>query len=215
MLVRFEQRIHLAAVVPAADFADEQLLPLVHHVLERVREIELAAFAGGTLQHVFDASNSVRQSFTYCRPMLARFEIGVLAFSTILRHVALLVGHDDAEALIVLDLFGPDDAVGPWSSFTIDRSASNSVSTKITITGPSTYGRARFTAPAVPSSTFCSMKRRGNVVVLPHVRFDFLLQMPRDDDQLVELPGAAQRIHDVIHHGPACDIHKWLGERAW
>ena len=55
VLVRLEERIDLAAVVPAADFADEQFLPLVHHVLEGIREVELAALARGTLQDVFDS----------------------------------------------------------------------------------------------------------------------------------------------------------------
>src|SRR5215210_3476425 len=41
------------------------------------------------------------------------------------------------------------------------RSASNTVSTKMIRTGPVTCGRARFIAPAVPSWTFCSMKREG------------------------------------------------------
>ena len=40
--------------------------------------------------------------------------------------------------------------------FTIDRSVSKIVSTKMIITGPSMYGSARLTAPAVPSCTACS-----------------------------------------------------------
>src|SRR5688572_10115101 len=41
------------------------------------------------------------------------------------------------------------------------RSASKTVSTKMINTGPFTWGRARLIAPAVPSCTFCSMKRDG------------------------------------------------------
>jgi len=86
--------------------------------------------------------------------MLARLEIGVFGFSTIFVMWALLVRHHDAEALIVLDLFGPDNTVS-LGVFTIDKSASNSVSTKMTITG-SVHVRAReIYPPAVPSSNFC------------------------------------------------------------
>src|SRR2546430_1918086 len=54
MLIRFEQRVHLAAVVPAAHLAHEQLLSFIHHVLERVGQIELAALPGGALDDVLD-----------------------------------------------------------------------------------------------------------------------------------------------------------------
>src|SRR5437773_9714116 len=42
-----------------------------------------------------------------------------------------------------------------------DRSASNSVSTKMISTGWSTNGRARLMAPAVPSNVFCSTNLAG------------------------------------------------------
>jgi hypothetical protein len=47
------------------------------------------------------------------------------------------------------------------TSFTADRSASKMVSTKTISTGWSTYGRARLTAPAVPSCTCCSTNTDG------------------------------------------------------
>ena len=44
--------------------------------------------------------------------MFARLEIGVDGFSTIFVMLPSLVGDDDAEALVVLDLLHPDDPVG-------------------------------------------------------------------------------------------------------
>src|SRR2546430_11994106 len=44
---------------------------------------------------------------------------------------------------------------------------------------------------------------RSNVIMLSDIRFDFFLQVTRDDDQLIELARAPQCIHHVIHHGPS------------
>src|SRR3989475_11943052 len=55
MAVRLEQRVHLAAVVPAAHWRGEQPPTVIHHVLERVGQVELAALAGGLAQHVRDS----------------------------------------------------------------------------------------------------------------------------------------------------------------
>ena len=55
MLVGLEQRVDLAAIVPAADLADIELLPVIDHVLERVGEVELPTLPRGALHHVIDA----------------------------------------------------------------------------------------------------------------------------------------------------------------
>src|SRR5881396_1358613 len=88
-----------------------ELLPLVHHVLEGISEKELPAFAWGTLQDVLDP---VEQRAPILHILQA--DIGPLGNRRIgllddLGHVTLLVRHDDAETLIVLDFLGPDDAV--------------------------------------------------------------------------------------------------------
>src|SRR5712664_2526673 len=55
MLVGLEQRVDLPTIVPPADFADIELLPLIDHVLECVGEVELPTLPRGTLHHVIDA----------------------------------------------------------------------------------------------------------------------------------------------------------------
>ena len=183
---------------------------MIHHVLERVGEEELAAFAGGTLQHVFDAVEQRAPILHVLQP-----DVGPLGDRRIrllhdLRHVALLVRHHDAEALVVLDLFGPDDTV----SLCVFHDRQVGVEQRVHEDDDhgSVHVRAREIYRARrPVEHLLLDEARRNVVVLPHVRFDFLLQMARDDDQLLELPGSLERVHHVIHHRPARDIHERLG----
>jgi len=63
-------------------------------------------------------SNSVRQSLTYCRPMFARREIGVLA-SRRSSSCSPACPSRPRRSAVVLDLFGPDDPVR-IDFFTID-----------------------------------------------------------------------------------------------
>src|SRR6185503_1326955 len=53
--VRLEQRIDFPAVVPATDFSDHELLAAVHHVLERIGQVELAALPRRAALHLRDA----------------------------------------------------------------------------------------------------------------------------------------------------------------
>src|SRR5207237_9407736 len=111
MLIGFQQRVDLAAIVPAADFADVEFLSLIDHVLERVGEVELPTLPRRALHDVIDA---VKQR----APILHVLQTDVRAsrdwragLLDDLGHVSLLIRHDHAEALIVLHLFAPDDAV--------------------------------------------------------------------------------------------------------
>src|SRR6267378_27364 len=190
VLVRFEQRIHLAAVVPAGDFADEEFLPVVHHVLERVREIELAAFTGRTLQDVFDTVEQRAPILHVLQSDVGPFgnrRIGLLHY---LCHVALLVGHDDAEALVVLHFFGPDDAVGLRRfhdrQIGVEQCVHEDDDDRSIYVWTGKIHRARR-----PVEHLLLDEARGNVVVLPNVGFDLFLQMSGNDDQLIELPGVA------------------------
>src|SRR5256714_15040220 len=112
VLVGLEQRIHLAAVVPAADFTNQQLLALVHHVLERVRQVKLAALPRRTLQDVLDPVEQRTPVLHVLQPDILTPRDRGAGFLHDLRHVALLVGHDHAEPLVIFDLLRPDDAVG-------------------------------------------------------------------------------------------------------
>ena len=93
--------------------------------------------------------------------MFARFEIGVVGFSTILRHVAVVVGHDHAEALVVLDRLHPDDAVGVGAvhdrQVGVEDRVDEDDEHRLVDVRP-----ASATAPAVPSCTFCSMNTESN-----------------------------------------------------
>ena len=131
--IRLEQRVQLARrrTIPDLDHFDARAL--VDHVLERVREILLAlVLAAG--EHVIDA-------FVEQLPVPDVLEADVRALGDRRRrllhdprHVPVRVGHDDAEALIVVDLLRPDDSVGVARSM-IERSASKIVSTKMISTG--------------------------------------------------------------------------------
>ena len=127
-----------------------------------------------------------------------------------LGHVALRVRHDDPEALIVFDLLRPDDPVRLRvlhdRQIGVEQRVHEDDDHGTVDVGPSEVHGA---GGAVED--FLLDEARGDLVVLPHVLFDFLLQVTRDDDQLVELPGPPQRIHHVIHHRPARDIHERLG----
>src|SRR5574341_292047 len=216
VLVRLEQRVHLAAVVPAAHLADEQLLALVHHVLERVRQIELAALPRRTLEDMLDAVEQRAPVFDVLQPDVRALGDRRARLLDDLRHVALLVRHHDAEALIILDLFGPDDAVRLRrlhdGQIGIEQRIHENDDHRPIYVGTCQVHRAR---GAVEHFLFDESRR--DVVVFANILFHFFLQMPGDDDQLLELPGAAQRVHDVVHHGAAGDIDQRLGHalRQW
>ena len=146
--------------------------------------------------------------------MFARFEIGVVGFSTIFVMLPVRVGHDDAEALVVLDLLHPDDPVGVGALARRERSASKIVSTKMMSTGWSTYGCASFTAPAVPSCTFCSMNTAGSGVLRPRVLLDLFLQVAGDVDDLLDVAELLEVLHHVRHHRLAGDLEHRLGREV-
>ena len=92
------------------------------------------------------------------------------------------------------------------------RSASKTVSTKMMSTGSCTNGRARLTAPAVPSCTFCSMKRDGNRVARARVGLDLLLEVAGDEDQLAHVQ-AVEPVHHPVHDRPARHLEHRLGDQ--
>src|SRR6267378_505431 len=109
-LVRLDHRLDLASVVPAFDIHDFDLRALVDHVLERVSE-KIFALILRLGQHVLDA---LVQQFPV--PDVVKSDVGALGYRGLrllddLRHVAVLVAHDDPESLVVLYLLDPDDSI--------------------------------------------------------------------------------------------------------
>ena len=122
----------------------------------------------------------------------------------------MLIRHDHAEALIVLHLFGPDDAVR------IDSPDDRQVGVEQRIDKDHDDRSVDIWARQVHRARgsveyFLFNEASGNVVVLAHVSLDFFLQMAGDDNQLLELPGPAQRVHHVVHHRPPRDVHERFG----
>src|SRR6266571_328952 len=107
--VRLEQRVHLAAVVPPRGLPHAQPPATVHHVLKRVRQVELAALAGWLLQHVRDALEQRLPILDVLQPDVRQPGHGGVRLLDDPPHVASAVRHDHPEAAVVLDLLGPDD----------------------------------------------------------------------------------------------------------
>jgi len=113
-------------------------------------------------------------------------------------HESLRVGHDHAEALIVLDLLGPDDAIGiePIDQGQIrleHRVDEDDQDRSVHEWAGEIHGTRR------PVLDLLLDEARGILVARPSVRFDLLLEMAGDENQLFHVQ-ARQPVHDPIHH---------------
>src|SRR5690606_13171698 len=110
MAVGLEQGVDLAGVVPAFDGLDAELCTAVDHVLEGVGQVVLGARAARALARVLDPLEEQRVIADVVEADVRELRDGILRLLDDALHVAVAVGDDDTEALVVLDLLGPDHA---------------------------------------------------------------------------------------------------------
>ena len=108
--IGIQQRFELTGVVPSGHVDDSDLGAVIDHVLEGIGEIPLALVRRGG-EHVTDALEQQLPVLDVVQTDVGALRDRILRLLDNPGHVTVLVGDDDAEALIVLDFLRPDDAV--------------------------------------------------------------------------------------------------------
>src|ERR1700737_885542 len=211
-LVRLDHRLDLASVVPALDIDDFDLRALVDHVLERVGE-KILALILRLRQHVLDAL--VQQL-----PVLdvVKSDVGALGYRGLrllddLRHVAVLVGHDDAESLVVLYLLDPDDSISVdglhLGKVGVENRVDEDYEHRLIDVVPCERDGA---GGAVLD--FLLDENGRHVHLRPRVFLDLLLQVARDVNDLLDVSKLLQLVEHVRHHRLARNLHHRFGREV-
>src|SRR2546426_3123373 len=206
--VGLEQRVPLAAIIPARRFRHAQLAPLIHHVLERVREIELAAFARRPPHDLCDPFEQHTPVADEIESDIREPGDGRVGLLDDPRHVALRIRDDHPEAAVVIDLLCPDHAVGfaraDERQISLDQGVHEHDEYRAVNVRPREVDR-----PGGAVQRLLLDESRRHVVLLDDVLLHDVLQVSGDHDQLVEVE-PAKRLHHVVHHGPARDADERL-----
>ncbi len=209
--VGLERRADRAAVVPPRHLGGPDAGAALDHPLEGVGEVPLP-LVGRLLQHVVDAAPQLVH-----RPHVVQADVGELGdglprLLDDLRHVARAVGDHHAEALVVLDLLGPDDPVvgarRDDREVGVEHRVHEDDHHGPVHVRPGQVDRAR---RAVLHLLLDEPRRDG--VPLAGVGFDLLLEVPGDEDQLLDAE-PLQAVHHPVHHRPARDLDERLRHRV-
>src|SRR6266480_80496 len=208
-LVRFEHRLDLAGVVPPLDVDHFDLRPLLDHVLERVGQKILALILGlfeypvYALEQELPVPDVVKANVRSLRDRRLRLLDD-------LRHVAILVGDDDAESLVVLDLLHPDDSIG------VDAFHLAQIGVEYRVHENDEHGLVDVVSCERNGAGSAVLnllldEHRWHIHLRARVLLDFFLQMAGDVDDLLDVAKFFQLVEDVRHHRLPRDLQHWLG----
>ncbi|MBK7594111.1 MAG: hypothetical protein IPJ11_02390 [Gemmatimonadetes bacterium] len=152
-----------------------------------------------------DITNEVKTDVGQLRDRLARLldDLG---------HVAVGVGHHHAKALVVLDLLGPDDPVG------IEGLRQREVGLEDGVDEDDHHRPVDERPREVDRSGGAILdllldEARGDGVAAPRVRLDLVLEVPRDEDELLDVE-AGELVHHPVHHRTAGDLQHRLRDQV-
>ena len=215
LTIRLEQRVELPRVEPSTHLDRLDPRTVVDHVLERIGEIVLA-LVGRLGEHVIDA-------FEEQPPIADEVEADIRLpgdrrgrLLDDARHEAVGVRHHDAEALVVLDLLGPDDAVGVGAiddrQIGVEDRIDEDDEDRLIDVGTGERDRTGRTVLYLLLD-----EDRSHIEGASGVLLDFLLEMARDVDDLLDVAKFSEVIEDVRHHRLPGNAHHRLRHdvRVW
>src|ERR1700680_4540476 len=211
-LVGLDHRLDLSRVVPAFDIDDLDLGAFVDHVLERIGE-KVFPLILRLLENVFD---SLEQQLPV--PHVVEPDVGTprnrsLRLLDDLRHVAVFVGDNDSEPLVVLNFLDPDDSVCVHALHLgqiriEDRIHENDEDGLVHV-----VARER-DRPRRAVLHFLLNEHGRHVDLRARVLLDLLLEMTRDVNDLLDIAQILELVEDVRHHRLAGDLHHRLGREV-